>query len=171
MSFLPALGVDVVGTILQNIQNKAAIQNQQNAENNALSITGQNGAAANAALNRLYANNPFYQASAPTAPTPVSGQGAPTMQGPTPTPAPPGQGQVGGPAAPAAAAAPQAGQAPGGRQGQISPQLVAALMRALQPKPGGQPGAQPPGGFQAPTPPPRPLMNPQAAMQSFYGAH
>jgi hypothetical protein len=79
MSFLGALGSAILGGVTGNIANKAAIQNQQNAENNALNITNQNTARAQGQLSSFWAQNPFNRLSAPTGAAPVTGAGAPTM--------------------------------------------------------------------------------------------
>jgi hypothetical protein len=125
MSWIGPLLSALVGGVTGNIANKSAIQNQQNAMNNALSQEGQGQQKAQAGLNAFAQNSPFNKIAAPTAPQAVTAQSSPTL----PVPGQPGQGQPG------------QGGAPGG-QGGIPPQLLQALMAAKQG--GGQPGMQRP---------------------------
>ena len=157
MGFLPALGMALLGGITGNINNKAANQNELNAQNNAFSQTNQAGQKATGALNQFWNNNPFYKMQAPNAPQAVSAQGAPTLQAPPP----PGQGgQQGGPP-------------------QLPPALMQALMQARQgggtQSQGGQPNGMPQSGQvsfpQAPPSQGAPQANLQALLSQMYGQH
>jgi hypothetical protein len=165
MSWIGPLVSAGLGAVTGNIAAKGAAQNAQNAQNIGLARNVGAGATATGALNNYWSQNPFYKMQAPSAPGAVSGQGAPSMQAPAPTAAPAGQGQAGGPAPPGA----QGGQA----QGQIPPQLLAALKAAMAGRQGGQPGGQRPPGMQLPQSPQiaQPMQNPQALLQHIYGQH
>lgn len=79
MSWLTALGSALLGGITSNIANKAAIKNQENAENNALNITNQNTARAQGQLGSFWSRNPFNKLQPVQGPQMAGGAGAPTM--------------------------------------------------------------------------------------------